>query len=272
MKKLNSLFIGNCQSSTLMNLLNRSNEFKNTFDTKWYANWQLIKDQSSIPIEDIKNADLVIYQPLGEVHGCYSTDPNIEGSIGSYIRPDAIKITHAYIYSSVFWPLVKQKQDNGLWWGNEVIDKLKNNGISNSQILDLYHKNEIDWEYQKRFNESLSILKTRESITDIKVSDYIENNYKNEILFLIPQHPTSKVFLNLANKVLKKLNMQELDQNTVTSINDAGLPDSTYELSSNMFPMHDSIIQGLNLKYVEKYLQNSNNFYEAQIKNYLGIY
>jgi hypothetical protein len=164
MSKLKSLFIGNCQNDGLKIFLLHSEEFRNTFETKSYANWQLIENQSSIPMKDVQEADLFVCQPLRPEYGCYSTDPTIEGSIGYYVNDKCIKITYPYVFSSSFWPIVQagQGKNANRWFGNESIDKLLNDGLDKSEILNLYYENKIDWEYEKRFEHSIQILKNKD--------------------------------------------------------------------------------------------------------------
>lgn len=271
MIKLKSLFIGNCQNGGLKDFLLLSEEFKNTFEIKWYANWQLIENQDSIPMQDVQDADLFVYQPLRPEHGCYSTDPTIEGSIGYYVNDKCITITHPYIYSSYLWPIFQagQGKNSNRWFGNDSIDKLLSDGLSKSEILNLYRNDKIDWEYEKRFQDSNEILKSKESITDIKISEFIKTNLNNQLLFLIPQHPTSIIFLNMANQVLKKLNMKELDQNVIKTSNDLGLEDTTYNSGSKMFPLHKSAINYFELNFANEYMQDSKSFYEQRLLTYL---
>jgi len=271
MSKLKSLFIGNCQNYGVKFFLLHSQEFSDTFETKWYANWELIENQSPIPMKDVQEADLFVYQPLRPEYGCYSTDPSIEGSIVYYVNDNCIKLTHPYVFSSAFWPIVQagQGKNQNRWFGNEPIDMLLNNGLNKSEIFDLFYKNKIDWKYKKRFEHSIQILKNKESITDMKISDFIEKNFKNQLLFLIPQHPTSIIFLNLANQVLEKLNMKKLDESIIKTKNDIGMEDSTYHCKSKMFPLHESVINDFKLNFGKEYMQDSKNFYEQRLLTYL---
>lgn len=267
MNKLNALFIGNCHSSGLIHFLNKSKKFKNTYNTKQYANWEMIRNKESLPIKDIKSADLFIFQPLPEVHGCYSTDPNIKDSIGSFVKHDCIKISYPYTYSSALWPLCQAGKNQNRWFGWNSIHKLKQLGLHQNDIIDLYRSNQIDWEYETRFNESIKILKQKESITDLKISDFVVNNFKNKLLFLIPQHPSSIIFINLANQILHKLNMDLIDENEYYDLNEIGLPDSTYDSKSNKFPIDISSIIYYNMDC--KPDVEAKNFYETRIKQYL---
>jgi hypothetical protein len=264
------LFIGNCQNTGILHFLKKSDEFNRNFDIKTYANWQLIENQCEIPMSDITSADVFVCQPLRPVHECYSTDPTVEGSIGSYVRESCLKITYPYIFSSAMWPIVQAGQNQNRWFGGEVLDNLViNQGLSKNDIFNLFLKNEIDWNYRNRFNESIKILKTKESITNIKVSDFIINNYTKNLLFLIPQHPTSLIFLYVANQILSKLNISQLSYDLIENINDADIEDSTYNLSSKMFPLHQSAINDYKFTFGQEYTQDSVNFYLQRINTYL---
>ena len=269
MTKQKALFIGNCQNQGIIHYLSYSQEFMNTFEVKSYANWQLIENQSEIPMKDIQEADLFVCQPLRPVHGCYSTDPSVKGSIGYYVKDDCIKLSYPYIFSSAMWPIVQAGQNQNRWFGNEIIDELLLHGMNSNDILNSYYQNEIDWKYKQRFEKSLGILKEKETITNLKISDFIENNYRDKLLFLIPHHPTSIIFFYMANLILKELNMKEIDEDVICGINDVGLPDSTYNQINNMFPIHSSTVQEYGLTYAKEYLEYSDQFYAQRIMTYL---
>lgn len=272
MSKLNALFIGNCQNTGILHFLNKSNEFAKTFNIKQYANWQLIENNCPVPMADIQSADLFVCQPLRPVHGCYSTDPTVEGSIGYYVREHCLKISYPYIFSSAMWPIVQAGQNQNRWFGGEVIDNLVlNEKLNQSEIIDLFSKNLIDWNYKERFDKSISILKGKETITDIIVSDFIIKNYKDNLLFLIPQHPTSLIFLYVANQILEKLNMKRLSEEDILDVNETNIEDSTYNCPSGMFPLHRSSVIDYGLSYANEYLENSDNFYIQRILTYLRM-
>lgn len=271
MNKLNALFIGNCQNGGVIHYLLKSKEFSQTYETKIYANWELIANKSSIPMFDVESADLFVYQPLRPVHGCYSTDPNVYGSIGYYVKNSCIKISFPYVYSSAMWPIVQAKEYENRWWGGEVIDELVSQKINHDQIISLFLENKIDWRYKERFEKSINILKQKETITDINVSEFIEKKIKDDLLFLIPHHPTSIIFFYIANQILEKLDMEKLPENVIESINDVKLEDTTYRSSTCMFPLHKSSIMEYNLNYGKEYLENSDNFYIQRIKTYLEM-
>lgn len=264
MKK--ALLIGNCQNHSLIGFLNKNEEFRRTYETKFYANWEMIERKDSIPTMELMNADLFIYHPLAPVHGCYSTDPNVEGSIGSLVKEGCLKISHPYVYSSAMWPLIQQDHNGRDWFGSEVIDGLIANGMKLDDILNEYRHNRIDWQYKSRFEETRSILKMKESQTDVVITDFLDDRLKDSLLFLTHQHPTSLVLNELANRILSMLGME--GNLPPDDINESRLEDSTYSRPSMMFPIHRSAVEYYNLTYADRYIDDSDSFYEQRIIQY----
>lgn len=267
--KLSTICLGNCHNSGIIYFLNKSEEFKNTFNIKQYANWQLIKNNCEIPFEDIKNADLFIYQPLADVYGCYSTNPTIENSIITFVKSNCIKISYPYTYNSALWPICQAGRRQNRWFGWQSIYKLILAGLDHHDIIHLYDENKIDFEYKNRFIETMEILEKKELKTDIKISKYIKENIQKKLLFTIPQHPTDFVFFMISNQILKILNMKLLSEECVVNDNDVDLEDSTYWRPDKMFPIHQSAIDYYNLSFGSKYIKDSHEFYKNRILDYL---
>ena len=270
-------FIGNCHNSGMKIFLQKSKQFLETYDTRLHASWRLIREKKSVHVEDVKAADLFIFQPLRPVYGCYSTDPRVEGSIGSLLKDSCISVSYPYTYYSALWPLCQagagENQINR-WFGSEAIDGLRNCGMSDRGILNMYEKDKIDWLYESRHKETLEILRKKESITNIRISKFIEDNFRKKDLFLIPQHPSSLVFLEKANQVLEILGMDKITEDTIIGENDAELGDTTYQLPSNRFPIHASAVEYYGLEFVTSYHspEYTKEFYKQRLIQYLNMF
>lgn len=285
MKKQKLVVVGNCQRSGIIHYLYKSEEFRNLYDCKHYANWEMIKNKESIPIQELKSADCVIYQPLREEHGIYSTDPTVENSIGYFIKDTSFKIGFPFVYSTYMWPLYQKSTTGGAVWigndpnsnraeknkgnhwvGAEPIDELLESGLTVNDIVELYNENKIDWKYQERYDDSISILKDKEKTTHVKISPFIEKNLSKNLLFLIPGHPSSLIFLTMANQILEKHNMQLLDSEEILSYNEVSIPDTIYHNPDGVWRFCQSSIDFYNLEYGEEFLNK--NFYINKIKEY----
>lgn len=265
--KKKALFVGNCQSAAIRYYLNKNKDFSSVYDTKLYTNWEMIREEQTLPTIDLQTADLFLYQPLPPVHGCYSTDPTVKDSIGSFVKSDCIKISHPYVFSSAFWPIYEVRR--GGWFGFEAIDKLILDGLNLQDIMNLYENNSIDWLYGNRMNESISILKSKEELTDIKMSDFILQNYQSSLLFLTPPHPTSTIVNEMANRILEKLGF-ETNNHIVEGINDFGFEDSCYSRPSRMYPIHKSAADFFGFTFADPYISDSHVFFRQRIVDYFN--
>lgn len=265
-----AVFVGNCHNSGITHYLKLSKQFSETFDIQQHANWQMLKNKSTLPVESLKSADLFIFQPLAPEHGYYSTDPTVPGSIRSLTPEHCIKIAFPYTFCSSLWPIAQAAHSANRWFGFEPIKKMLDLGLTHSDIVNLYDKNEIDWEYNARFEETMKILEKKESITDIKVSSYIRQNFRIKRLFLTHQHPASLLFLEEANQVLNILGMDKLDESVVQSHNDAMIEDSTYQRHDCTFPIHKSAINDYGLEFAIED-PDAQDFYRKRLIDYLTM-
>lgn len=263
-----SVFLGNCQSAGIIPILNKSEEFRDMYDVQTYDNYMILRNEVCAPIDYIKQCDLFIYQPLSPVHGCYSTDPSVPDSIGSIIKEDCIKIAFPYTYCSSLWPIFQSGYNSNRWFGWEPIHKLRNTGISDSDIIELYRSNQIDWEYGQRFEETMKILEDKESITDIKITKFIRDRISSDLTFLIPQHPTSTVFLEITSQIHEKLFGKKLDHSFLGEDNEGGLEDSTYGRVDCRFPIHQSSIDFYKFTFSNE-SPDAHDFYLKRLSEYL---
>lgn len=267
--KKRAVFLGNCQSAGIIPFLNKSKEFSDQYDIKTYVNYEILRNVKCPPVEDIKNCDLFVYQPLPPEYGCYSTDPNISDSIGSLLKEECIKIAFPYTYCSSLWPIFQSGHNSNRWFGWEPIHKLKVLGYDNTGIINLYKNNQIDWEYENRFDSTLKILEEKESITDIKISKFIRDKISSDLTFLIPQHPASSVFFEISNQIHEKIFNTGLDISFLEDDNEGRLEDSTYGRSDCRFPIHKSALEFYKFNFASE-SSDAHNFYLERLTDYLS--
>lgn len=111
--------------------------------------------------------------------------------------------------------------------GEEVlIEKLK--------AQDFYSKDEVLTIFQKY----ISKIRQREENWDVKILDFILENYCNFKLFYDPGHPTNIVMVEIVKRILKLLGLPYDDLNEIT-----------YQMDSYECPIYRSVSKALNLKY-----------------------
>jgi len=254
----NIIYYTNCQYRGLHYFLQKS--IKNIKYTH-LENYTLIKNKQTIPIDIMKQADIFIYQPIDKKYGIYSTDTIIENNIMSYLPLNCKKISVPYIFHSSLWvfalpaygDIVGGRYSDFEYIGRESIINLKANGYSLAEVLQLYSNGEIDFEYQNRFNKSIEILKKKEEICDIKVSEFIEKNIRKHKLFYSCRHPTTCVFIHCVNQVLSILEYND-------KYDEFSYPEDVSKIGSG--PPHSS--------YDEKYWNFEYNNYKVDDNWYVN--
>lgn len=205
------VFYANCQYRGLNYFIQKH---INNIETTNIENYILINNKNQIPIDILKQADIFIYQPIDKKHGIYSTDISVENNIMSYLSPNCKIISFPYIYNSSLWILIPPAHVDG-YIGNyadmdkyinrEPIEKLKVKGYSLDEVLQMYSKGEIDFDYKNRFTKSIETLKKKEELCDVKVAAFIEKNIRKHKLFFTQNHPTTCVFIHCVNQILSIL-------------------------------------------------------------------
>jgi len=263
---------GNCQAGVLRKYLRDLSPFFEQYDYKTYANWELIKNNSmTIPINDLKRADLIIYQPLGDVHGCYSTNKKNPDSFMNLISADCKLISFPRLYNNAMWPLFHKNEKRDAMYG-----AIKNHIDSLDHLTYLYDNDLIDYDFTNRMAQNYMISKEKESETDIKIIDFIYDNMKKHKMFLTNDHPTSYVFNEVSRQICDILDIEyNFEKGTLFEENIWGLPDNVYNTIDKQYPISRYMIKHLGLEYVVDETTLTNNFYKSLTidygQKYLGL-
>jgi hypothetical protein len=203
------VYYSNCQYAGIHYFLKQA--IQEPIDLYHLENYTLIKEQKPIPVNRLKEADIFIYQPIDKRHGIYSTESTVDNNILSYLSPKCKMISFPYIYNSALWCIVPPAKIDGYIGGysdidkyinREPIEKLKSQGYTLNDVLRMYSNNEIDFDYENRFNKSINVLKNKEENCQVKISDFIVKHVCSVKLFFTQNHPTTCIFAHIANQVL----------------------------------------------------------------------
>ena len=188
-------------------------------------NYQLVLQNNIIELQSFRellnNTSIFIYQEMPTKFGIYSTDLSVENNILSYLPNNCIKIVIPYVYADWYWginelmlrdatadfdKIDEETETKFKYINKDVILNLKSK-YDLDTIIKLYDDNKIDFKYDERMKAGINILKTKEQSCDIKVSDYILQNYKKDKLFHMPNHPSHLILKEMAKQILKKLDI-----------------------------------------------------------------
>jgi hypothetical protein len=268
-----ALIYATCQGSMLHNALQGSKEFTSEYTVvDAIHNYELIRNGRSFLtysncLENLKNADLFIYQPLGLEYG-----PNATDVILKHAKPSAKLITVPYVLNRSFWPVVPSasvdtsddfEQLNFDVLKNKIaIYRLLHQGHTRQQIVDQYLQNQIDFEYDRRFSEDIARLEKKELTTTVKVSEFIKQNYQQYKLFDSPSHPAFITITHMANQILQSLNFEPMPLSLTAN------PDRCY--APTHLPVEHSAI--LNFKMNFDADSNGTDFYLNIINKLIDKY
>lgn len=179
-------------------------------------NYEKLRTKESLNYDEISKCDIFIYQHVSASHGIYSTDINVSNSITNYLREGCTKIAVPFVYNSSLWSMFEEGDDI---INKEAILNLKANGFSLDKIFKSYDNFDLDFKYVFRDMYCRNTLVEKEKNCDIKIANFIEEEITNLKLFLTQNHPTSAIFVNIVNQILKlvgiqgNLNYKEFDEN-----------------------------------------------------------
>lgn len=216
----NVVIYATCQGRMLCDVFNASSQFSSQYRIiDQVQNYELIRTGRSFltylnHLENLKQADVFIYQPIADIYGDNATDV-----LKSYLKPDAVAISIPYVYNSSFWPIVPTSNiDVSDDWMVPMMSVIKNaevirelyKTLSLDEILREFSQGNIDFQYIKRFNNDITILQEKENVTDVKAAQFILDNYKRMILFNGPSHPTYDVICHMGNQILRILGIDDV--------------------------------------------------------------
>ena len=208
-----------------------------------------------------EHVDLFIYQTVrkdNRFHEVMATE-----GILRRLRAETVKVNILNLYFMGYFPQIAEKTERPLSeicrhfimmsLKDRYIDEMLLSDISPDLIKnkamqeDFISEDEISTVVSDSFDE----LSSREKAVDIKITDYLMEHYKEEQLFYRPNHPTEKVLLEYADRIMSYLGYSD---------NRISLAD-VYVLCGSLkgrdIPIYPSVIKALGLgKYEKKFHLN----------------
>ena len=252
------ILFGNCHCSGVKKFLEFSN-FYEKYEVHQFANWDLIKDDEKmvIPIHLIKNADLIIYQPLSDVHNCYSTNRQNPDSFFSLLKEECHTVSFPRIHNNAIFPIFHKNAKGDFIYGN-----INNTVKTAEELLYLYRNDQIDYNFTERMAKNYYISKKKEEECDVKIADFLLDNISKQKLFLTQDHPTSFVFNELTKNICEQLDIEyDYEKGSTVSENITKLQDSVYRRRDCQYPISRYAMNHFHFKYIDKEQDDADSFY-----------
>ncbi len=251
-KKKYTIF-GNCQTTALSLYLNENKEF---FD---HYEFQPIKLAHTIEEKDIKDlketlneCDLIIYQHIAD-------DYHIPDLVTSRLfnKSDVQLISFPSLYFNGYFPYLdvmngKSSILSAVHDYNIMTAYLF--GIDEESIYDMIHNSTFYSKElsEKLVNDSFDAINQRENLytLDIKVEDFIKQNYQKDRLFHQFNHPSRKVFEYIRGEIFSILSIsQKCEPNDIDYLNGiiSVIYPSIYKNLNLQFDNYQNYTNGVNI-------------------------
>lgn len=219
-RRLKYSFYGNCQLENICRLLNNSKQFRGIYEyIPVKAVHELEKLDLKIVTKSFKEIDLLLYQAVSP---SFKNGPEFASdNIIQYLKPSCKKILIPSLFFNPYFPdfhevnidkygllttsFLCNYQDLNILYGFI-------NNISETKLYKIYSN--INF-YEKPFcQETLSnaFLSMREreasNNVDIKISDFIEQNFKKFKLFNSQNHPKPIIMQYVIDKIIHLLGLE----------------------------------------------------------------
>lgn len=218
-KKLSVFIQANCQSHAIRNIFQKVDRLSDKYEIIDVKPVHLWKDEDKEEIiEKISECDIFLHQPIDKrTFGFYASENLLQ-----MLKPEAKSVSFPNLYFTGYHPQAFYlKDDDGRkvsepfdYHDRNIVEFFKH-GLSTEEILEKIEDESFysEEEIKENIEQSLKALREREQYTDIKVSNYIEENMIGNKLFHIFNHPTNEMLFYLFNKVLELLDEDLLQMN-----------------------------------------------------------
>jgi len=251
------IFYANCQGDAIKLIINK---LLPELQVNIISNYNSIYYKYPIDINFINSHDIFLYQPIDKNNGPYSSD-----YILSHLKTNMIKISFPYIYNTGMWNIVINNNNLKNGFNNSFSMFNENSRISGNEYIEKYDdlnllyndfiNKKMFFNLEQRFHNSISKLKQLETITTIKISDFIEENYKIIPVFYRDCHPSIETIKELTKRILNTLNIN-FDINDFDNINNI----SEFNMLTNGYiPITPYEIKELELKWDIPYIFKEEN-------------
>ena len=192
------LIHANCQGDALHALLAAVPAFGRCFEVRKYTNYL----KETIPQRDFDRCRVFLYQHLGEKWNDLASD-----ALLARLHPVACRIQIPNLLFKGYWPLWTNK--SSMNYGDILLDLLVSRGYSESEVLHVYLRGKLTEKYNLNaiLAENLGRERLKEKSAVIALTDFIEENWRGQQLFLSPNHPGKNLLLAIADAVLENLGL-----------------------------------------------------------------
>lgn len=218
-KPLAAVF-GNCQSIFISRLLQNTDPISKEYV---FCEFPFVQDmkieaEQGFSTNYMKFFRLFIYQNVSEKNN-YGRKLATEQYVLKTLDKNCIKVSIPFVYFKGYFPQYIKNTRNGLDdicpYGDIKIQEFCEKGLSKAEIMAMAESDTFfsEEEIKKNLQETTNELKIREERCDIKILDFILENYQRKYLFYTPSHPTKECLKELVRRILNYLGYADVAVN-----------------------------------------------------------
>lgn len=270
-KKDIAIVYGNCQAGVIQNILQKNSDFNRKYCiVKIYPvfAWEKKKEEIKEMLENqefLQKIDLFIYQIVqknNKYDPMLSTDLIVEK-----LKNTCKKISFSNMYFKGYFPQIYKNKKSHLRhinasgtmeYGDKKIDEFIDMGDDKNIIIQkvlnerCFSDKEIDDNIKKSFEE----LKKREDKVQVKICDYIQENYRKEQLFYSPNHPSRKLIIEMVRRIFNELGIDKFE------LDESDFYIESETLKGQDIPIYPEVIRRLGIRRYEKCYYINRYMYE----------
>jgi Polysaccharide biosynthesis enzyme WcbI len=220
---------GNCQARGIASLLDMF--LPDSYEVPEFLSNNLRTAEMKSPdviLTRLSEADVVVFQPLHERHGQLSGE-NVRAALDDSVTA----IGFPYIFNSGIAGFChagrsKAGYSYGKIFGQEVIFERLERGASGDDLIDEYIAGELELRVRQRFDHCMDQMSDREHESEIVLTDFIYENYRDTRMFLMHNHPSTALYAEICAQ-LRELTGLPIDVGALRSSEDENLADHHYK-------------------------------------------
>lgn len=267
--KKSMIIYSTCQGIIFQRILNEHARFNELFTIEYFSNFSSPgNSQFNISEEKLKQCDVFLYHPIKNIGDGRSTEDIIQ-----ILPSNTLAFILPYVTFSAYWPDFEIVPRSPLGINkNRPYGSIPYRSVILESIIDKYTNSnkQIISEYLDKYEE-ISILAntglkdTYRYLNNVdkqpgpfSIGKYIEENYQEQHLFHIFNHPKIEIYYTLVNQLLEYLGFKLLPENRISNV--------LGHMEQNL-PIHPATVETHKLKFISqghkyKYLDQQYTFEE----------
>jgi hypothetical protein len=187
------LFYGGCHAAALRRIFERYAPDVEYVDH--LTNFRIIRENAPVPYEDFRQFDWIIFSPILNKNE-YNTI-----HVENFCRKNNIKyLKYPWLQWEGCFPAMKKTAS--AWWWCTGLDQLAAESPSFEAFREaVLFGNALAEEAVRNLEKTTTFLRRREADADVTISQFIADRYKDERLFLTPDHAAIPLYRYLVRQI-----------------------------------------------------------------------